>query len=158
MDRHVVAHGQARRAPVRQPQCRFHDTDAPFCLLCFAVLVCRRRVLPNGLRCHGALGGVSVRGAGRRRRLPHRPGRTGPSSGAWCAAQGSCTAVGEADGSPLAEVLAGGNWSSTSVGLPAAATGASLQAVSCVLATSCLAVGGVIGTSGTFPVVASDDS
>ena len=41
--------------------------------------------------------------------------------GVWCAAQGSCTAVGEADGSPLAEVLAGGNWSSTSVGLPAAA-------------------------------------
>jgi hypothetical protein len=75
--------------------------------------------------------------------------------GVSCRATVTCTAVGEDDGVPLTETLSGTTWAPTAVPLPAGDTGASLQAVNCI-SVSCTAIGGGIGVSGSYPVVASD--
>jgi hypothetical protein len=71
-----------------------------------------------------------------------------------CPSAGSCVAVGEGNGLPLAEAMVRGTWSSTAIALPGTMTGASLQAVSCSSTESCTAVGGGVDGGDTLPVVA----
>jgi hypothetical protein len=76
--------------------------------------------------------------------------------GLSCAAQGSCTAVGEDDGVPLVAVLVNGAWTEALVVLPDGDSGASLQAVTCMPTGLCTAAGGGTGVNGVYPVVAQN--
>lgn len=59
-----------------------------------------------------------------------------------CVSATSCTAVGEAAGKPVAEVMSEGSWvRSPAISLPAGAKGATLLGVSCGSTEGCMAVG-----------------
>jgi hypothetical protein len=77
-----------------------------------------------------------------------------------CSSTTSCTAVGYSEATPstaataIAERLAGGSWTVETVPAPAGATATNLYGVSCPTATSCLADGSYVDSSGTTNVLA----
>ena len=81
-------------------------------------------------------------------------GLTAPNlNGIWCASMTSCVAVGESGSlstpSILTETLTGGTWTAdTSVPAPVGAVSASLNTISCITITSCVAAGSYTDSGG----------